>query len=261
MKRKDRASQILIRHGNTLQDTGLILWRNTMTRSRLSSALLLSLLLLLTGAAASGPFVTPEQFDFDAIIGKPPTDDSPQHTAEVDQMLAMQEHRTAAEEKRCKAEEKVTPFVFSEIVGESFNSKALPVTATLFRKVTTESTEIAGVPKEKYARVRPPIADKRIHPCVSLEKTGSFPSGHATRGVVWATLVAEIFPDKRDQIIARGKLIGQDRVIGGMHFPSDIVAGQKLGAAIAKKLLANPEFMAEFEKAKDECHAAVFAHH
>ena len=159
-----------------------------MRYARVSAILILCL--LLAGEATSDSFVTPEQFDFDAIIGKPPADDSPQHVAEVDQMLAMQEHRTAEEEKRCKSEEKVDPFVFSEILGDSFNAKSLPVTAQLFLKVTTESTQIAAVAKDKWKRVRPPIADKRIHPCVTLEKTGSFPSGHATRGVVWATLLS-----------------------------------------------------------------------
>ena len=57
--------------------------------------------------------------------------------------------------------------------------------------------------------------------------------------------------------MARGKLIGQDRVIGGMHYPSDVAAGQKLGAAIAKSLLANEQFKTEFEKAKQECHSAM----
>ena len=76
---------------------------------------ILILCLLLAGAAHT-LFVTPEQFEFDANIGKPPADDSPHHVAEVDQMLAMQEHRTAEEEKRCKSEEKVDPFIFSEIL-------------------------------------------------------------------------------------------------------------------------------------------------
>ena len=221
----------------------------------------LVLCVLLTAAGASSPYVTPDQFDFEKLIGKPPADDSPQHVAEVDQMLAMQEHRTADEVKRCKAEEKVDPFVFREVLGEWFNPKNLPVTTPLLTEITTESTEIAKAAKDKFARVRPPVANPQIHPCVSLEKTPSFPSGHATRGVVWATLLSEIFPDKRDALMARGKQIGQNRVIGGMHYPSDVAAGQRLGAAIAKKMLEDERFKADFEKAKEECHSAAFVRH
>src|SRR4051812_28603080 len=132
---------------------------------------ILVLCLLLAGAAGSDPFLTPKQFDFEALIGKPPADDSPQHVAEVDQMLAIQDHRTDQEVKRCKAEEKVDPFIFTEVLGEWFNPKKLPQTTQLFTEITTESTDIAKTAKDKYARIRPPIADKRIHPCVTLEKT------------------------------------------------------------------------------------------
>ena len=208
--------------------------------------------------AAADSFVSREKFDFERVIGKPPADDSPQHVAEVDQMLAIQEHRTAEEVKRCKAEEKVDPFIFREVLGEWFNPKDLPETTKLFTVVTNDATQVAGSAKDKYGRVRPPVADQRIHPCVRLEKTASYPSGHATRGVVWATLLAEIFPEKRDALMARGKLIGQDRVIGGMHYPSDVAAGQKLGAAIGKKLLEDEKFRARFEKVREECHAAAF---
>jgi hypothetical protein len=217
------------------------------------------LFLCLGLAPQSTTFVSPAEFDFDAILGNPPADDSAQHRQEVEHMLQLQASRTAQEELRCKAEEKVTPFVFAEILGPWFNPKDLPLTAKLFREVTLETTDVADVPKKKWSRVRPPLADPRIHPCVALEHTGSFPSGHATRGVVWATLLAEIFPDEKQQLMDRGRLIGQDRVIGGMHYPSDIAAGQKLGAEIAKKFLANEAFLVQFEKVKQECHTHAMA--
>jgi acid phosphatase (class A) len=199
-------------------------------------------------------FISPADFDFAAILGNPPADDSQEHHEEVDRMLALQAARTPEQEQRCKSEEKVTPFVFAEVLGPSFNDRDLPLTAKLFREVTRETTQVVDVPKKKWSRVRPPLADPRIHPCVALEHTGSFPSGHATRGIVWATLVAEIFADERQKLMDRGRLIGQDRVIGGMHYPSDVAAGQKLGAAIARKFLASDTFETEFAKVKKECH-------
>jgi acid phosphatase (class A) len=233
-----------------------------MRSVRRSAALLLPLLLLLGAAQADQKaFVSPSAFDFDALIGQPPTDDSQKHKDELDKMLAMQAARTPDEEARCKAEVSVTPFVFAEVVGPWFNTKDLPKTSALLRKVTREATQIADVPKQKWHRVRPPLANPQIHPCVPLEHTGSFPSGHATRGIVWATIVSEIFPEEREQIMARGKQIGDDRVLAGMHYPSDVVAGQALGAAIAQKLLANPDFVDELNKVKLECHAAGLVHH
>lgn len=233
-----------------------------MRFARNSAILLLPLMLLMVAAQADPKaFVKPSDFDFDAIIGEPPPANSKIHTDEIAKMLDLQKARTPDEERRCKSEVGVSPFIFSEIVGKWFNPQNLPVTDAFLRKVTRETTQIAGVPKDKWHRVRPPIDNPEIHPCVPLEKTGSFPSGHATRGIVWAAVAAEIFPDDRDKIMARGKLIGDDRVLAGMHYPTDVVAGQKLGAAIAQKLLADPDFVQELNKVKLECHAAGLVKH
>ena len=43
--------------------------------------------------------------------------------------------------------------------------------------------------------------------------------------MVWATILVEIYPDQKEAILARGRQIGTDRSIAGMHWPSDVVAG------------------------------------
>ena len=42
-----------------------------------------------------------------------------------------------------------------------------------------------------------------------------------------------------------------------MHYPSDVAAGQKLGAEIARRLLANPDFRADLREAKQECNRVM----
>jgi len=221
--------------------------------------LLIALFCLALAPATPTHFVTADQFDFKSLLGNPPADNSPEHKAEVNRILDLQAARTPEEERRCKDEEEVTVFAFSTVLGEEFNATNLPVTAKVMAEATADTKAIANAAKLTWRRVRPPLAEPRIHPCVKLEHTASYPSGHATRGIVWATMLAGIFPDKRDALLALGKQIGDDRVLAGMHYPSDVVAGQKLGAEIAIKLLANADFKAELDKAKAECAAAV--HH
>ena len=50
----------------------------------------------------------------------------------------------------------------------------------------------------------------------------------------------------------RGREIGWDRVIGGVHHPSDITAGRVLGLAVARALLRNPDFQTDLEEVKEE---------
>lgn len=92
-------------------------------------------------------------------------------------------------------------------------------------------------------------------PLVS-EGEGSYPSGHSTRGMADALILAELVPDARQALLDRGRRIGFDRVIAGVHFPSDVVAGRVLGQAIARALLADPRFRTAVKAAQAEIAAA-----
>jgi acid phosphatase (class A) len=71
--------------------------------------------------------------------------------------------------------------------------------------------------------------------------------------MVLALTLAEIFPDQKDALIARAKLIGDDRELAGEHFPSDVEAGRTLAKAIFEKMSENPDFKTELEQVQEEC--------
>ena len=207
------------------------------------------------------PYITPQQFDFHAILSPPPADNSAMHSREVVRMLALQDSRTPEDVRRCRAEETVTVFAFDTVLGPSFNATNLPVTAALMHEVFVEARSVSGAAKQVWVRTRPPLANPQIHPCVEFENSPSYPSGHAVRGMVWAVLLSEIYPEHRAALMARGRQIGDDRYLAGMHYPTDVAAGQKLGAVIAHRLLANPAFRARLDQAEAECHAETHAAH
>jgi hypothetical protein len=206
---------------------------------------------------AKAIYVKVDDADWSSFLPAPPADDSAEHRAEVAELLHWQYKRTAEDEARCRSEEDVTAFIFAEVLGDWFDAKSLPITADLMHQVYIDTRLISNAAKKKWNRVRPPLAIPEIKPCVALEKSGSYPSGHATRGIVWATVLSEIFPDHKEALMARGKLIGEDRFIAGMHYPTDVAGGQKLGEEIARRLLDNPDFKIALQRAKDECAAAA----
>jgi acid phosphatase (class A) len=75
----------------------------------------------------------------------------------------------------------------------------------------------------------------------------SYPSGHATRGTLLARILAELAPERREALLRVGHQIGYDRVVGGVHYPSDVLAGDRLGDAVADALLADPDFRRQLE--------------
>jgi acid phosphatase (class A) len=212
---------------------------------------------LLADAPATQPGngLAPDDFDFKALLGGPPAAGSADEKAEIDRLLKLQKDRTPDEIQRCKDEVEVQPFAFSVIVGDWFSAANLPETNKLLKVATKKAKPIFGAAKAVWNRPRPFTVSDQIRPCVEEEKSASFPSGHATRGIVWATIIAQLVPEDKEAVMAYGREIGNDRALAGMHFPSDVIAGQTLGREIARRLLADPDFQSQLEKAKAECAA------
>jgi len=85
----------------------------------------------------------------------------------------------------------------------------------------------------------------------------SYPSGHATFGVLCAILLADVVPEKRDELFARGRQYGESRLIVGAHYPSDVAAGQTAGAMAAALLMQNPQFERRYFEARTELRTAL----
>lgn len=61
----------------------------------------------------------------------------------------------------------------------------------------------------------------------------SFPSGHTAAACVFATMLLFFYPFGAPLAYALAVLIGLSRVVLGVHYPSDILAGALLGVAAA----------------------------
>lgn len=120
------------------------------------------------------------------------------------------------------------------------------LTAAEIKKVRLRSVQIIAkvfniiTPfKKQYHRMRPYNADPTLHPCVAIPGGNmAYPSGHSAAGIALSVFLAKEFPAKRDQILQQGKQVGINRLIGGVHHPSDVAAGQALGKQIASDLSA-----------------------
>ncbi|MDE7381734.1 MAG: phosphatase PAP2 family protein, partial [Muribaculaceae bacterium] len=85
-----------------------------------------------------------------------------------------------------------------------------------------------------------------------LSTNGSYPSGHSSLGWATALILAELNPDRQDEILERGFQMGESRVICGYHFQSDVDAGRITGSACVARLHADPNFNKQLDKAKKE---------
>ena len=83
-------------------------------------------------------------------------------------------------------------------------------------------------------------------------KDYSYPSGHATRGYVYAMTLALIEPDSTNALMKRAYEYALGRVVAGYHYKSDIDASAILAASIIGALGANERFRQQLEKARQE---------
>jgi acid phosphatase (class A) len=148
---------------------------------------------------------------------------------------------------------------FASAIGPGFDLAKLPKTRQLLDDIGETEEVVAKAAKAFFHRERPYAVAPQLATCTP-HKPGaapsSYPSGHATRSFSMGIVLAELLPAKAQAILTRAAAYAENRVVCGVHFPSDIVAGQALGTAIAESLPQSAAFRMEFDAAKAELTAA-----
>ncbi len=146
---------------------------------------------------------------------------------------------------------------FSCALGMPISEEAAPHLNMLLRRVRADASRVNDKVKDYYKRQRP-FAHYGEANCTPRDplKSDSYSSGHASIGWAWALALAEIAPDRANDILARGLAYGQSRIVCGVHWKSDVEAGRILGAAVVSRLHANPVFAAQLAYAGKEIEGA-----
>lgn len=206
--------------------------------------------------ARGGHFVKPTAFDIAKVLPAPPQPGSLAAQADLEAVLQTQAWRTPEQVAWAQFIDKDNQFNHASVLGAWFTAEKLPVTAAFLNDVTDDVNAVGALTKALYARLRPPQVEAHVQPVVEVPTTASYPSGHATRAYAWALVIAEIFPDKRDELLARAHRAAWGRVIAGVHFPSDTIGGRLLAEAVVAELKKSGAFRAAVEKCRAEAAAA-----
>jgi membrane-associated phospholipid phosphatase len=70
----------------------------------------------------------------------------------------------------------------------------------------------------------------------------SFPSGHATWFATASLLLADLLPERRERLLPVGLQGGYVRAYCALHYPSDVLASQRLAEAISQEVIASPQW-------------------
>lgn len=87
--------------------------------------------------------------------------------------------------------------------------------------------------KNRFRRSRPPQVVPGFRSIITPSDQFSFPSGHTSGAFLFAGIMCACFPFLAPFLYSWAVLVGCSRVILGVHFPTDTVAGALLGTSFA----------------------------
>lgn len=93
--------------------------------------------------------------------------------------------------------------------------------------------------KYAYWQIRPSQLDPEFKPLFPPPNHPSYPAAHGCLSTATATTLAHLFPRDAEAFLALGKQAAEARMWAGIHYRSDIDAGQALARAVAEEVLAH----------------------
>jgi acid phosphatase (class A) len=208
-------------------------------------------------AARPSPYVTPgysymqESAALGVKLGPPPSAGSAEDSSDLAEVRRWQVQRSPQECARAASE--TDPAYDSFFGGVSPFPRPMPASAAaFFQRVRSDTFNIVERFKGEYARTRPYGRESALHPCIQTpdDDRYSYPSGHSTLSRVLGLVLSDLVPARRAEFLARADEVALDRVIGGVHHPSDIAAGKLLADEIHAELLKSPGYLADLEKVR-----------
>ncbi len=146
--------------------------------------------------------------------------------------------------------------IYSPAFGMTLSEETTPQLFEMFANMYFMGDGATRSCKNYYVRPRPykQLNESTAYtPAEGLERnTGSYPSGHASAGWLYALVLSELNPDAEEALLARAYQYGQGRVITGYHWQSDVEGGRLVGSAVYARLHNSKEFLKQFEIVKQE---------
>lgn len=188
--------------------------------------------------------------EFKSQIPDFPKLNSADQKADEKQLQEWQKKRTPEDCKRATSEVVVTLQSFYGLPYGQLTEAQIQKLQPLFDQIRNEGGPYIGQIKKGYSRVRPYEYVKKLEPCVGKEPSMAYPSGHATLAVLYSLVLKDLFPAKEKDLQIRSEQISLDRVMAGVHHPTDIEAGKKLGLLIYNEISKSQAYQSDIQKYK-----------
>jgi len=176
-----------------------------------------------------------------AVVGSPPPQGSSAERDDLAVLNWLQRYRTPEQVASAWLLLDRNPLMFSRALGLDMGKSTPAITKGLSPLLALVDRATSDF-KNTFRRPRPYVSHPQLKPCLPPESGFSFPSGHATWYAAAAELLSALVPERLERLQQVGNHGGAARTMCGVHYPSDVEAGLRLGRAAAAQILASPEW-------------------
>lgn len=204
-------------------------------------------------------FLTGDTAPFAASFSPPPAPDSTTTRSELAELLRLQAIRTPADVAAARADRKTRIERFYGALGfDPERPPDLDRLEALAERVEDDVRIHVRAAKKRFRRLRPYEIEPRLEPCISdVAGDLSYPSGHAAFGWSMAYLLIRMVPEREEALRARAEDFARQRSVCGVHFPSDLAAGERAARTLLARMDENADFRAQAADAAAELRAAL----
>lgn len=157
---------------------------------------------------------------------EPPLNSSLETQEELEYLFLLQEEERPYMENLIDKADKDLASFFYEVCAEYQIDSMKPVVEDISEKIAT----IVAFMKYSYNRPRPfQLADHydiELYPMDSISAwSAAYPSGHTAQAEMLRLYYTNLYPELAEEWTRVSALISRTRMVGGMHYPSDIAGG------------------------------------
>lgn len=227
---------------------------------RFISTLLISALCLFYAAAQETYFPVDSLADLVKCLPAPPETGTPAFKYDIARYKWGKEQRKDVLRAEMAKRDAVWTYEallaeFTESFGLAISKEATPKIWKVLETSLMTVDPIRVAPKAFFHRTRPFVYfnEKTLTgEDDELRGEGSYPSGHTIRSWLAALLLAEINPDRANEIYARAWAYGESRVIAGAHWQSDVDASRVAASIGYSRLQTSEVFHSQMLQAQEE---------
>ena len=219
--------------------------------------------ILILGSQGASAIEWINRIPLENILPPPPPRGSAIEQTEIAEILKTQAAASPAAMAQARRDNDVEDgTIFASVLGPAWDLSKLPKTKFLIDRIMDVDRPDSSQAKHYFHRARPWIVDPEIKTCAGHSggpAEDSYPSGHTMLGYEIGVVLASLMPNHAQAILARASQYGENRIVCGFHFRSDVTAGEQFGTVLAVEMMQHPVFHGWFNAAQLELKGAGLA--